>query len=115
MMKPISLVTIKEVALFLQAKESTLYSWAEKGSIPSYKINGLLRFDMEEIGVWLKESRKTNCGPDKVLRKRYPRQNIDAVVKKAIESVKGKGYNPSIGKPGPNQGPQKGGLDEGIV
>lgn len=25
------------------------------------------------------------------------------------------GDNPSIGKPGPNQGPQKGGLDEGIV
>ena len=101
------MVTIKEVAELLQAKESTLYSWAEKGSIPSYKINGLLRFDLEEIREWLKESKKAHCRQNKPLRKGHIGQDIDAVVKKAIESVKGKGYNPSIGKPGPNQALRK--------
>lgn len=99
--------TIKEVAELLQAKESTLYSWAEKGLIPSYKINGLLRFDMEEIKEWLKESRKAHCRQNKPARNGHIRQDIDAVVKKAIESVKGKGYNSSIGKPGPNQALRK--------
>lgn len=48
------LLTVKEVADFLKAKQSTVYSWAEQGLIPSFKINGLLRFDDDAIQAWIK-------------------------------------------------------------
>ena len=33
----------------LQVKRSTLYAWAEQGSIPHLKLGRLLRFDPDEI------------------------------------------------------------------
>ena len=44
-----ALVTIKDVSAYLTVKESTLYSWVHNGSIPFHRLNGLIRFDMEEI------------------------------------------------------------------
>ncbi|MBM2838740.1 MAG: putative IIA-like nitrogen-regulatory protein PtsN [Deltaproteobacteria bacterium] len=52
------IATLKEVSLFLKVKESTLYSWAEKGCIPASKLNGLWRFDMDEIREWFRNSIK---------------------------------------------------------
>ncbi|MDP2735778.1 MAG: helix-turn-helix domain-containing protein, partial [bacterium] len=43
-----NLVTIKELSDFLKVKPSTLYSWVHGGTIPFVKLNGLLRFDMDE-------------------------------------------------------------------
>jgi excisionase family DNA binding protein len=43
------LVTVKEVADYLSVKPSTIYGWAELRKIPSYKINGSLRFRMDEV------------------------------------------------------------------
>ena len=47
------LMTVKEVAEFLRAKPSTIYSWSDQGCIPSLKINGLLRFDEDAILSWV--------------------------------------------------------------
>jgi len=47
------LLTAKEIAGLLRAKPSTVYAWAEQGILPCLKINGLLRFDEEEILGWL--------------------------------------------------------------
>jgi excisionase family DNA binding protein len=99
-------VTIKELSKFLKVKESTLYSWVHNGLIPSHKLNGLVRFDMEEIETWLKASRKDPLGPELHMVRRQP-QDIDSIVKKAVDSVKGKGYNPSNGKPGQHHGLRK--------
>src|SRR3990172_7363186 len=38
-------------------KGSTLYSWANGGSMHAYKINGVWRFDMEEIEEWIKKGK----------------------------------------------------------
>ena len=42
----------------LQVKRSTLYAWAERGSIPHLKLGRLLRFDPDEIETWLKSHRR---------------------------------------------------------
>lgn len=97
------LVTIKEVSKFLSVKESTLYSWVNKGSIPSHKINGLIRFDLDEIEEWVKRSKQVSSKPTPAIKVSI-NQDIDSIVKKAIEDVTGNRYNPSIGKPGPRQG-----------
>ncbi|MGA2109018.1 MAG: helix-turn-helix domain-containing protein [Syntrophorhabdales bacterium] len=51
-------LTVKDVAGLIQAKPSTIYSWAEQGLIPHFKINGLLRFGESEITAWLETHRR---------------------------------------------------------
>ncbi len=48
------ILTCKQVSELLQVKEGTIYAWSEQRLIPSFKINGLLRFDQEEILQWVK-------------------------------------------------------------
>ncbi len=57
-----TLIDIKQLAEFLNIKEPTLYSWANGGSIPAYKINGVWRFDLDEIKEWIK-NRRSICKP----------------------------------------------------
>lgn len=52
-----NLVTIKEISNLLKIKESTLYSWVQQQTIPFYKLNGLLRFDLDEIKKWIQKSK----------------------------------------------------------
>jgi excisionase family DNA binding protein len=92
------LVSIKIVAEFLMIKQSTLYSWVHKGSIPFHKLNGLIRFDMDEIEAWVKSSKQQPS--DNISIKKQPTNNIDNVVRNAIDEVKGNRYNSSNGKPG---------------
>lgn len=101
------LVTIKEVSMLLGVKESTLYSWVNNGSIPSYKLNGILRFDLEEIEEWVRKSKQTHHKANTGIKKGSKNQDIDSIIKKAIDETKGNRYNPLIGKPGPRQGLRK--------
>lgn len=100
------LITIKEVSEFLKVKEPTLYSWVRNGALPSYKLKGLLRFDMDEIKEWVKNSRFNPCN---VTIRTGKNRNLDihAVIKKAVEDVTGKGYNPSKREISPSQGLRK--------
>ncbi len=93
------LVTIKDLSQFLKVKESTLYSWVHHGLIPFHKLNGLVRFDMEEIQEWVKKS-KAISHKVSALSRENKNLDIDHIVKKAIDTIKGKEYNPSNGKPG---------------
>lgn len=52
------LASIQEVSDFLKVKKSTLYSWVHTLKIPFFKVNGLIRFDMEEIRKWVKKSKR---------------------------------------------------------
>ena len=52
------LIGVKEVSEILNVKPSTLYQWAELGLIPCYKLNGSLRFDIEDIMSWIKSCKK---------------------------------------------------------
>jgi len=88
------LATIKEISAFLKVKESTLYSWVHTDAIPFYKLNGLLRFDMGEIEEWVRKSKPSPCRPNMDF-KRAQSEDITKLVKRAIEEVKGKEYNPS--------------------
>ena len=101
------LVNIREVSKFLSVKESTLYSWVNKGSIPAHKINGLLRFDMDVIEEWVKNSEQASYKVTAPAIAASNNQDIDSIIKKAIDESKGNIYNPSIGKPGPRQGLRK--------
>lgn len=52
------LMTVKEVSEILNANSKTIYQWAELGQIPSVKLNGCLRFDLDDIKEWIKSCKK---------------------------------------------------------
>jgi excisionase family DNA binding protein len=55
------LITIKQVSEMINVKPSTLYQWAELGQIPCIKINGALRFDIEDVLNWIKSCKKESA------------------------------------------------------
>jgi len=96
------LVNVKKLSESLNIKESTLYAWAEQCKIPSLKIHGLLRFDIDEIDEWLKECRVKN--KPEIQIKKHPHSDVSIcnITKKAIADTKKKEYN-SLCKGKPDQ------------
>ena len=86
-----NIVTIKEVSEFIKVKESTLYSWVGCGLIPSLKVNGLVRFDMEQIEEWLANSQRKNENSKIFVKKISGNKSVDKIVKNAIANLKKKG------------------------
>ncbi len=89
------MMTIGNVAELLNMKKPTLYSWVNNGIIPSYKLNGLIRFDRDEIEEWVKQSK---VAPIKLLRFKPPNrstsQEVGDIVDRSIASVTGKKSRP---------------------
>ena len=89
------MATVKEVSEFLKVKESTLYSWVSAGLIPSFKVNGLVRFDMNQVEKWLDGSQR-NSSYSKGQGKRNPdlgRKEVERIIDKTIAMVKDQNYN----------------------
>lgn len=49
------LIDVRQLSDFLAVKPKTIYDWVHKKKIPYYKLEGSLRFDVEEVKVWLKK------------------------------------------------------------
>ncbi len=49
------LLTVDEVATWLQVKPRTIYQWVHEGYIPVIKLGTLVRFDQASIVVWVKK------------------------------------------------------------
>ena len=69
-----ALVTIKDLSAYLTVKESTLYSWVHNGTIPFHKLNGLIRFDLDEIKSWVEASKPTSTDSIGSLKKKARRR-----------------------------------------
>ncbi len=52
------LMTLREVAEYLQVKERTIYNWVQQGKIPSFKIGNGWRFKREDIDIWIEERKR---------------------------------------------------------
>ena len=75
-------ISVKQAAKLLDVKACTLYVWAGRGDIPSYKFGRLIRFKKEDIEAWA-ESRKVqaSCGINLYC-------NQTGNIKKLVENVK---------------------------
>jgi len=49
------IMTVKQVADYLQMKESTIYAWTQSRKIPAIKIGRTWRFWRDDIDAWLKK------------------------------------------------------------
>lgn len=115
------LLTVSEVALFLQLKPSTIYQWVSMRQIPYLQIGKNIRFRKRDLMEWLEahtvkpitaeEERKVRefFKPTKI-----PTLDLGQMVKKSIAEVKGNRYTPSQEKPGKDKGLGKEG-DYGLV
>ncbi|MBU2529855.1 MAG: helix-turn-helix domain-containing protein [Elusimicrobia bacterium] len=54
------LLTIKQVAKYLQLDETTIYSYAQKAKIPAIKVGYNWRFKREDIDDWLENKKPYN-------------------------------------------------------
>ncbi|MFQ5585738.1 MAG: helix-turn-helix domain-containing protein [Thermodesulfobacteriota bacterium] len=103
-------LTANQVGERLNCKASTIYAWATRGAIPSFKLNGLLRFDQADIEEWIKECRVAKENMPEIKTKCVGRSDIDRIISGAIASVKGSRYNsPTKGKLGLDKAHKKGG------
>ncbi|MEK7382767.1 MAG: helix-turn-helix domain-containing protein [Elusimicrobiota bacterium] len=49
------LLTVDEIASWLQVKPRTIYQWVHEGYIPVIKLGSLVRFDQASITAWVKK------------------------------------------------------------
>ena len=52
------LIAPEELAAGMRVARVTVYQWVRRGVIPCLKIEGVVRFDPEEINQWLKNKRQ---------------------------------------------------------
>ena len=105
-------LNIDELSQHLAIKKSSIYSMVEKGEIPHYRFGRLVRFKRTQIDAWAEGHRKECVDFAKEARKvlkvaARPGRDINRVVKKSIEEVKGFEYTASQGKPDQVKGPRK--------
>jgi excisionase family DNA binding protein len=56
-----TLLNVRQVAQYLQLKESTIYSWAQDGKIPAIKIGRTWRFRRADLDAWLERHLKNEA------------------------------------------------------
>lgn len=49
------LLTVDDLATWLQVKPRTIYQWVHEGYIPVIKLGSLVRFDQASIIEWVKK------------------------------------------------------------
>ncbi len=53
-------LTIKQVAEYLQVTEKTIYTLVQEGNIPAFKVRGQWRFKREDIERWIEENKESS-------------------------------------------------------
>ncbi len=52
-----TLMTLSDVAEYLQIAQRTVYQWAQRSQIPSFKLGNVWRFKRSDLEAWI-ENRK---------------------------------------------------------
>jgi|TARA_R110000851_G_scaffold286024_1_gene439871 excisionase family DNA binding protein len=50
---------IKDVATLLKVGEKTIYSMAQTGELPAFKVRGQWRFSRKDIDTWIEQQKHT--------------------------------------------------------
>lgn len=60
------LMSLAEVAEYLNLKERTIYQWSQQGKIPSFKLGTVWRYRKEDIDLWIEEQRRNTPRSKKI-------------------------------------------------
>lgn len=50
-------LTIKNVAVLLKVGEKTIYSMAQTGELPAFKVRGQWRFSRKDLDAWMEQQK----------------------------------------------------------
>ena len=96
-----NLLTAKELSFFLHVHLKTVYRWATEGRLPHRKINGTIRFDLEEIEAFQQKYEPIEIYQPKLLLKLdVPLDSYDMMRLKGDRAVSNKKQRWSFGKKG---------------
>lgn len=56
------LLKLRDIAAFLQVGEKTVYSMAQTGELPAFKIRGQWRFSRKDIDAWIEQQKQYSQG-----------------------------------------------------
>ena len=51
------ILTLPEVAVLLKVAEKTVYTMAQKGQVPAFKVRGQWRLKHDDIDSWIEEQK----------------------------------------------------------
>ncbi len=54
---PEEILTLPEVAQLLKVAEKTVYTMAQKGELPAFKVRGQWRFKRDDIDAWIEQQK----------------------------------------------------------
>jgi excisionase family DNA binding protein len=49
-------MTVREVALYLQVHPTTIYRLSSTNNLPSFRVGGTWRFSLREVEKWMRQS-----------------------------------------------------------
>ena len=55
------LFTVNEIATYLGFSVSTIRKWIRTGQIPFCRVNGGIRFDIQEVEKWVTKNKRSIC------------------------------------------------------
>lgn len=53
------ILRFRDVATLLRVGEKTVYSMAQTGELPSFKVRGQWRFSRKDIDAWIEQQKRT--------------------------------------------------------
>jgi excisionase family DNA binding protein len=81
------LLTVKDLAAWLNIRPSTLYLWVSQGKIPCQKIHGLIRFEQDAILRWLASFATEPSNSDCHIPDRNASISVDDLIARAKRDV----------------------------
>lgn len=60
-----TILTLPEVARLLKVAEKTVYTMAQKGEVPAFKVRGQWRFKSADLDQWIETQKDVNAGHQK--------------------------------------------------
>lgn len=54
------MLKIKDVSTLLKVGEKTVYSMAQNGELPAFKVRGQWRFSQKDIDEWIEKQKNTS-------------------------------------------------------
>ena len=66
-MKNEEILKLRDVATLLKVGEKTVYSMAQAGELPAFKVRGQWRFSRKDIDIWIEQQKspQPDFGDDK--------------------------------------------------
>lgn len=61
------LMTVAQLAQYLNVRRATLYRWAYHGVIPAIRLGKLWRFPKTEIDAWIKSNQVQKLTPKSIM------------------------------------------------